>query len=209
MHFFNFVIPYSYGQRRGINVLQGSILIIFSHASTSTSANSEGRVDYVGVDEKEDVQLFYYFIQLESDPDHDALMLWITGRPGCSTISGLLYEIGLIQFEARFYNGSFPTLISTPYSWTKMASIIFLDLPVGTGFSYARTTRASHSTDIQLCDQAYEFMRKWFKSHPKFTSNPFYVGGDSNSGNPVPIITQLILDGNTFLRKHIMADYIV
>ncbi|XP_035838850.1 serine carboxypeptidase-like 10 [Helianthus annuus] len=185
MHFFNFVIPYSYGQRRGINVLQGSILIIFSHASTSTSANSEGRVDYVGVDEKEDVQLFYYFIQLESDPDHDALMLWITGRPGCSTISGLLYEI------------------------VQMASIIFLDLPVGTGFSYARTTRASHSTDIQLCDQAYEFMRKWFKSHPKFTSNPFYVGGDSNSGNPVPIITQLILDGNTFLRKHIMADYIV
>ncbi|KAM0039491.1 putative peptidase S10, serine carboxypeptidase, alpha/Beta hydrolase [Helianthus debilis subsp. tardiflorus] len=188
------------------------ILIIFSHASTSTSANSAGRVEYlpgfqgplpfyletgyVGVDENEDVQLFYYFIQSESDPEHDPLMLWITGGPGCSTISGLLYEIGPIQFEAKFYNGSFPTLISTPYSWTKMASIIFLDLPVGTGFSYARTTRASYSTDIQLCDQAYEFMRKWFKSHPEFTSNPFYVGGDSYSGNPVPIITQLISDGN-------------
>ncbi|KAJ0591165.1 putative peptidase S10, serine carboxypeptidase, alpha/Beta hydrolase [Helianthus annuus] len=76
-----------------------------------------------------------------------------------------------------------------------MASIIFLDLPVGTGFSYARTIRASHSMDIQLCDQAYEFMRKWFKSYPEFTSNPFYVGGDSYSGNPVPIITQLISDG--------------
>ncbi|KAJ0933366.1 putative peptidase S10, serine carboxypeptidase, alpha/Beta hydrolase [Helianthus annuus] len=90
-----------------------------------------------------------------------------------------------------------------------MASIIFLDLPVGTGFSYARTIRASHSMDIQLCDQAYEFMRKWFKSYPEFTSNPFYVGGDSYSGNPVPIITQLISDGNTFLHKHIMADFIV
>ncbi|XP_035839528.1 serine carboxypeptidase-like 13 isoform X3 [Helianthus annuus] len=149
---------------------------ICSHVSTSTSANSAGRVEYlpgfqgplpfyletgyVGVDENEDVQLFYYFIRSESDPELDPLMLWITGGPGCSSISGLLYEIGSIKFEALYYDGSFPTLILSPNSWTKMASIIFLDLPVGTGFSYARTTRASHSTDIQLCDQAYEFMRK-------------------------------------------------
>ncbi|KAI7741228.1 hypothetical protein M8C21_023838, partial [Ambrosia artemisiifolia] len=78
-----------------------------------------------------------------------------------------------------------------------MTSIIFLDLPVGTGFSYARTTRDPHSTDIQLCDHAYEFMRKWFESHLEFVSNPFYVAGDSYSGNPIPVITQLISDGNT------------
>ncbi|KAF5821206.1 putative peptidase S10, serine carboxypeptidase, alpha/Beta hydrolase [Helianthus annuus] len=53
---------------------------------------------YVGVDEKEDVQLFYYFIQSESDPDRDPLMLWITGSPGCSTISGLLFEISMLLF---------------------------------------------------------------------------------------------------------------
>ncbi|KAJ0846981.1 putative peptidase S10, serine carboxypeptidase, alpha/Beta hydrolase [Helianthus annuus] len=37
---------------------------------------------------------------------------------------------------------------------------------------------------------------KWFESHPEFVSNPFYVGGDSYSGIPVPIITHLISDGN-------------
>ena len=42
----------------------------------------------------------------------------------------------------------------------QMASIIFLDAPVGTGFSYGRTTRASSSTDIQFSNQVYEFMRK-------------------------------------------------
>ncbi|XP_076919354.1 serine carboxypeptidase-like 11 [Bidens hawaiensis] len=151
---------------------------------------------YVGVDENEDVQLFYYFIRSESDPDHDPLMLWVTGGPGCSSISGLLYEIGPIQFAADRYNGGLPTLILRPDSWTKTASIIFLDVPVGTGFSYARTTLASRSTDIQLGDQANEFMRKWFESHREFASNPFYVGGDSYSGITVPIITQYISDGN-------------
>ncbi|KAI7730816.1 hypothetical protein M8C21_023194, partial [Ambrosia artemisiifolia] len=124
------------------------------------------------------------------------LMLWLTGGPGCPSITGLLYENGSIQFEDMYYIGSLPTLTLTPYSWTKMASILFLDSPVGTGFSYGRTIRASHSTDIQLCDNAYEFMRKWFEIHPEFNSNPFYVAGDSYSGDPVPGITQLLSDGN-------------
>ncbi|GJY53594.1 serine carboxypeptidase-like protein 13 isoform X1, partial [Tanacetum coccineum] len=76
------------------------------------------------------------------------------------------------------------------------ASIIFLDFPVGTGFSYAKTTHGSHTTDLQSSDQAYEFMIKWLGNHPQFIPNEFYVGGDSYSGNPVPIITQLISDGN-------------
>ncbi|KAK1441153.1 hypothetical protein QVD17_06992 [Tagetes erecta] len=151
---------------------------------------------YVGVGENEDVQLFYYFIQSESNPDTDPLMLWITGGPGCSSITGLLYEIGPLKFEAVNYNGNIPNLILKPYSWTKMASIIFLDIPVGTGFSYARTSNASYSNEIKLSDHAYEFMRKWFESHPEFISNRFYVGGDSYSGMSVPIITQLISNGN-------------
>ncbi|KVH99618.1 Peptidase S10, serine carboxypeptidase, partial [Cynara cardunculus var. scolymus] len=77
-----------------------------------------------------------------------------------------------------------------------MASIIFLDIPVGTGFSYARTTRATHSNDLQLANHAYEFMRKWLKSHPGFISNPFYIGGESYSGKPIPVIAQLISNGN-------------
>ncbi|KAK1441394.1 hypothetical protein QVD17_07244 [Tagetes erecta] len=77
-----------------------------------------------------------------------------------------------------------------------IASIIFLDIPVGTGFSYARTISTSHSTDIQLFSQAHDFIRKWFESHPEFVSNPFYIGGDSYSGNTVPVITQLVSDGN-------------
>ncbi|XP_076949479.1 serine carboxypeptidase-like 13 [Bidens hawaiensis] len=195
------------------------IVIICFHVSTSTltSNSSAGRVKYlpgfqgplpfyletgyVGVGENEDVQLFYYFIQSESDPDNDPVMLWLSGGPGCSSISGLLFEIGPIEFGDEHYNGSLPTLVSRPNSWTKMASIIFLDLPVGTGFSYARTARASYSTDNQLCDHAYEFMRKWFESHPEFVSNPFYLGGDSYAGLPVTMITSLISDGNEVGNK--------
>ncbi|KAM3342190.1 serine carboxypeptidase-like 17 isoform X1 [Capsicum galapagoense] len=147
---------------------------------------------YVGVGDVEDVQLFYYFIKSESNPESDPVLLWITGGPGCSALSGLIYEIGPITFEPVEYNGSFPTMILNPYSWTKAASIIFLDFPVGTGFSYATTPAAQQSSDLKSSDHAYQFLHKWFIHHPEFLRNPLYVAGDSYSGMFVPIITQII-----------------
>uniref|UniRef100_M1APU8 1-O-acylglucose:anthocyanin-O-acyltransferase n=1 Tax=Solanum tuberosum TaxID=4113 RepID=M1APU8_SOLTU len=123
-------------------------------------------------------------------------MLWITGGPGCSALSGLIYEIGPITFEAVEYNGSLPTMLLNPYSWTKVASIIFIDLPVGTGFSYAKTPAALQSSDLQASDHAYQFLRKWFVDHPAFLKNPLYIGGDSYSGMVVPIISQIIASKN-------------
>ncbi|EOX91732.1 Serine carboxypeptidase-like 18, putative isoform 3 [Theobroma cacao] len=93
------------------------------------------------------------------------------------------------------YNGSLPTFALNPYSWTKVASIIFLDAPVGTGFSYSRTLQGFKTGDKQYADDAYNFLRKWLDSHRKFITNPFYIGGDSYSGMIVPIIAQAISDG--------------
>ncbi|KAL8096250.1 hypothetical protein AgCh_037275 [Apium graveolens] len=151
---------------------------------------------YVGVDESEDVQLFYYFIESERNPKQDPLILWMTGGPGCSSFSALANEIGPIYFKEEVYNGTLPTLLLNPNSWTKIASIIFLDLPVGTGFSYGRTSIASSSNDSQACAQAVQFLRKWLLSHREFLSNPFYVAGDSYAGIFVPIVTQLISNEN-------------
>lgn len=53
------------------------------------------------VDEEHGARLFYYFIASERNPAEDPLILWITGGPGCSALSGLLFEIG--QYPGRLY----------------------------------------------------------------------------------------------------------
>lgn len=151
---------------------------------------------YVGVDESEDVQVFYYFIKSEANPKEDPLLLWLTGGPGCSSFSALVFEIGPLHFQIVEYNGSLPNLELNPHSWTKASSIIFADLPVGTGFSYARKPQASHSGDFKTSQHAHMFMRKWLIDHPEFMSNPFYVGGGSYSGMTLPIAVQYMSNGN-------------
>ncbi|CAI0464490.1 unnamed protein product [Linum tenue] len=117
---------------------------------------------YIGVGEAEEVQLFYYFVKSERNPEQDPLILWLTGGPGCSSLSGLAFEIGPVRFKVVEYNGSLPTLVLNPDSWTKVSSIIFLDLPVGAGFSYATSEPASRSSDKVQASQAVEFMRKGY-----------------------------------------------
>ncbi|XP_059311013.1 serine carboxypeptidase-like 12 [Lycium ferocissimum] len=150
---------------------------------------------YIGVREGDEVQLFYYFIKSQSNPKVDPLILWVAGGPGCSALYAVVTEIGPVLFVDKEYDGRLPTLSSNPYAYTKVASIIFLDLPVGTGFSYATTSKANHSNNIQAADHAYQFLRKWLVEHPEYGYNSFYVGGDSYSGITVPIVTNVISYG--------------
>ncbi|KAG6495564.1 hypothetical protein ZIOFF_043390 [Zingiber officinale] len=83
---------------------------------------------YVEVDQDHDGEFFYYFIESENNPAEDPLLLWLTGGgrshiqpyPGCSPGS-----IWPLKFVTAEYNGSLPSLVYHPYSWTKVANIIF------------------------------------------------------------------------------------
>uniref|UniRef100_A0A1J3EAP8 Serine carboxypeptidase-like 10 n=2 Tax=Noccaea caerulescens TaxID=107243 RepID=A0A1J3EAP8_NOCCA len=144
--------------------------------------------------------MFYYFIKSEKNPKEDPLLISLNGGPGCSSLEGLLLENGPLGLKLEIYNGSVPTLVSTTYSWTKMANIIFLDQPVGAGFSYSKTPLGKTSDTIEI-KRIHEFIQKWLSKHPQFYSNPFYVIGDSYAGMIVPPLVQEISKGNYICCK--------
>ncbi|GMN34291.1 hypothetical protein TIFTF001_004608 [Ficus carica] len=90
------------------------------------------------------------------------------------------------------YNGSLPTLVLNAHSWSKAASILFVDAPVHTGFSYSRSLEGSQTSDFLFATQSLNFLRKWLIAKPKFLSNRLYLGGDSFSGMIIPIIAEEI-----------------
>ncbi|XP_048631898.1 serine carboxypeptidase-like 10 isoform X4 [Brassica napus] len=182
------------------------LILVFSHHADSGSIvkflpGFEGplpfelETGYIGIGEEENLQLFYYFIKSEKNPKEDPLLLWLNGGPGCSSLEGLLFENGPVAVKVEVYNGSLVSLVSTPYSWTQMANIIYLDQPIGAGFSYSRTPLGKTS-DTNEAKMIHEFLQKWLSKHPQFFSNPFYATGDSYSGKTVPALVQEISQGN-------------
>ncbi|KAF5206442.1 Serine carboxypeptidase-like, partial [Thalictrum thalictroides] len=116
---------------------------------------------YVGVDKENDKQLFYYFFKSERNPEEDPLVLWLTGGPRCSGLSALAFEIGPIYFkDAEATNDDVPSLVLNPNSWTKVANIIFIDAPIGTGFSYSKTGQEGNMSDTISAHDTSEFLRK-------------------------------------------------
>uniref|UniRef100_A0ACD6A4N3 Uncharacterized protein n=1 Tax=Avena sativa TaxID=4498 RepID=A0ACD6A4N3_AVESA len=151
---------------------------------------------YVDVEEETGPELFYYFVESERSPGTDPLILWLTGGPRCSGFSGMVFEVGPLKFVLAPYDGNLPQLVYNPYSWSKIASIIFLDSPVGSGFSYARDPKAYDVGEISSSLQVVTFLNKWFSDHPSYVSNPFYLGGSSHAGKVIPVIAHYISEGN-------------
>ncbi|KAI3754306.1 hypothetical protein L1987_54088 [Smallanthus sonchifolius] len=151
---------------------------------------------YVGVGAENEVQVFYYFVESQRDPLHDPLLLYLTGGPGTTGLYPLLFQIG--PLSANIDNSSFEKLALelNPNSWAKMANIILVDLPVGTGFSYATTYEASKSGDSVTAQHAYKFLVKWLEEHPTFLNNPLYIAGISYMGILVPVVTLEVYKGN-------------
>ncbi|KAG6504717.1 hypothetical protein ZIOFF_037063 [Zingiber officinale] len=92
------------------------------------------------------------------------------------------------------YKGS---LVYHPYSWTKVANIIFVDSPLGSGFSYSRKYEGYDANDTIWSEQASKFLLQWLVEHPQFISNPLYIAGDSYAGKIIPMVAKRILDGNS------------
>ena len=51
----------------------------------------------------DDMQVFYYFVKSENNPQNDPLMLWLSGGPGCSSFSALAYQIGNFKVIIQYF----------------------------------------------------------------------------------------------------------
>uniref|UniRef100_A0A0D9Y0V9 Uncharacterized protein n=1 Tax=Leersia perrieri TaxID=77586 RepID=A0A0D9Y0V9_9ORYZ len=153
---------------------------------------------YVTVDDNHNSELFYYFFESENDPTRDPILLWLTGGYRCSVLSAVFFEVGPVRLALHPYRpydlaaGDLPRLKYHPYGWTKAASVLFVDSPVGAGFSFSGDPDGYLVGDVSASLQLKRFLSKWISDHPDYLSNPFYIGGDSYAGKIVPFLVHKI-----------------
>lgn len=74
------------------------------------------------------LRCYLRFAESQNNPAKDPMLLWLTGGPGCSSLSALLTENGPYNILS---DGK--TLAENKYSWNTRANIVFLESPSGVG----------------------------------------------------------------------------
>ncbi|GMI88425.1 serine carboxypeptidase-like 34 [Hibiscus trionum] len=157
---------------------------------------------YVTVNEKHGRALFYWFFEAMTEPEKRPLLLWLNGGPGCSSIGyGEAEELGPF-----FPKKDQQTLKLNPHTWNKAANLLFVESPVGVGFSYTNTSEDINELGDEItAKDSHAFLVNWFKRFPQFKSHDFYIAGESYAGHYVPQLAKAIFDSNKHVPK---SDYI-
>ncbi|KAK6529099.1 hypothetical protein TWF694_004316 [Orbilia ellipsospora] len=131
-----------------------------------------------------DTHLFYWFFESRNDPANDPIILWLSGGPGGDSISPIFYDIGPGKFTPM------GEMKSNPSSWNNNASMLFLDQPVNTGFSYSQNQT---SDTIAASKDVYALLTLFFEQFPQYRKQHFHITGSSYAGHWVPVFAYEIL----------------
>lgn len=153
---------------------------------------------YVTVNKKSGRALFYWFTEAAEDPSSKPLVLWLNGGPGCSSIAyGMAEEVGPFHV-----NKDGNSLYLNSYSWNQVANILFIDSPVGVGFSYSNTSSdILNNGDKRTAEDSLAFLLKWVERFPQYKGRDFYIAGESYGGHYVPQLSQAIVRHNSAVKE--------
>ncbi|PNY17809.1 serine carboxypeptidase 45-like protein [Trifolium pratense] len=146
---------------------------------------------YITIDDTRDNQkaLYYYFVEAEVDATSKPVVLWLNGGPGCSSVG-----VGAFQEHGPFKPTKEGHLVRNPFSWNREANMIYLDSPVGVGFSFsANTTYYFLLNDRMAARDNLLFLEGWFNKFPSYRNNEFFITGESYAGHFAPQLAHLII----------------
>ena len=129
----------------------------------------------------------YWFVESQSKPADDPVILWLNGGPGCSSLAGMFTELGPWRV-----NDDGKTLRVENSSWNTIANVIFLESPAGVGFSYQDDNKLD-TDDVQTAEDNYQALVQFFMKFPQFKKNPFYITGESYAGVYIPTLAVNVL----------------
>ena len=136
--------------------------------------------NYVTV--RQNAHIFYWFYGAQNNKrDQLPLVLWLQGGPGASSTGfGNFEEIGPVNQNNTPRNTT----------WIQKTNLLFVDSPVGAGFSYVDFNAALNDNVTQAADDLLVVLKFFFKNLTIFEDSPFYVFGESYGGKMAAVFGQ-------------------
>ncbi|XP_075235724.1 retinoid-inducible serine carboxypeptidase-like isoform X5 [Lycorma delicatula] len=136
-----------------------------------------GSQEYGYVEVRKGAHMFYwlYYINAvkESEATEHPLVIWLQGGPGASSTGyGNFEELGTL----------FKNLTERESAWTKHVNVLYIDNPVGSGFSYVENESLYVKTNHEIAVDLVTFTKEFYKKLKKFSETPLYIFAESYGG---------------------------
>lgn len=141
----------------------------------------------ISQDTDETRQLYFWYFPTQNPAGQDDITIWLNGGPGCSSLEGLLQENGPFLWQY----GTFKP-VRNPYTWVNLTNMIWVEQPVGTGFSQGIPT-ATSETDVAA--QFLGFFKNFLDTFDLYNKR-IYITGESYAGYYVPYIADAMFNAN-------------
>ena len=128
--------------------------------------------------------LHYIFVQSQSKPTTDPVIVWFNGGPGCSSVLGFAQEHGPFVME----DGT-TTFVENDYSWNKEANMLYIESPAGVGYSMCEGNDCRFNDDTSADDNLAAILYFFNTKFPEYQSNDLYISGESYAGIYVPYVS--------------------
>ncbi|XP_045763838.1 venom serine carboxypeptidase-like [Maniola jurtina] len=135
---------------------------------------------FLTVKEEYDSNLFYWFFP-KADMDKAPWIIWLQGGPGISSLHGEFELIGPIQIV----DGK---VTARNVTWAEDYSLLFIDNPVGAGFSFTGDERGYLDNEDDVGSQLFEFLQQFLEMFPELRRAPLFIAGESYAGKYVPAL---------------------
>lgn len=133
-------------------------------------------------------QIHYWLVEAEI-PDAP-LVFWTNGGPGCSGLIGFMTEQGPFRPDEA------GLIQPNEYAWNKVANMVFLEQPVGVGFSYSNNKDDYKIGDDQAAKDNLATIRGFLTRFPQFAESPLYITSESYGGHYMPTLADAIIQYN-------------
>ncbi|KAL9103037.1 MAG: hypothetical protein Q9163_001896, partial [Psora crenata] len=135
------------------------------------------------------LNMWFWFFEARSNPSTAPLAAWFNGGPGCSSMIGLFQENG----PCHFVDGaSTPSL--NEYSFNNVANMLYIDQPIGTGFSYGDEDEVTST--LTAAPYVWTLLQAFFAQFPQYENRNFGIFTESYGGHYGPEFADYVEEQN-------------